>query len=460
MYYDPYVSNDPNDTIFKNTIRENIDAPPSFPDGSTIGSSFKQGRKRKPENTFIVSSPHQVYFKTPQLKEEGLRMIENEFIRLKDKKRAGLLNPTQYLSGLMVALDTLNSPYYTTVPNISLTHLPKAKYSKINDKIAEIENRIVLLTTNDQIKGGKRRKIKRKSLKKRKKTGGMFNSLFGPSNEELERISNERAIIGAPYSEVDPYAHSGYYMVRPVPPTEHRPDTNLYPDTFHVPDTNVKIVKPNNDESPLKKIKNKQTIQEPIITNKKRIELPGTVLTRRLITDTIASSSGHAMDNQAVADAIIDSNNYNDARLRKREIALAIEELKRKIDSYDEILNTLDDMLLHDDYALSELSNTGQGTIYTAAPNAPPETIRNVENRSRLIDRQNSREETLERLRNEYRQVKDKIKEYEDKVLTTIPDEEVEWLGGKIKSVKNSLKKKRKSTKKSLKSGRKTRRKK
>ena len=78
--------------------------------------------------------------------------------------------------------------------------------------------------------------------------------------------------------------------------------------------------------------------------------------------------------------------------------------------------------------------------------------IRNVENRSRLIYRQNSREETLERLRNEYRQVKDKIKEYEDKVLTTIPDEEVEWLGGKIKSVKNSLKKKRKSTKNLLKS--------
>ena len=453
MYYDPYDSNDRNDTIFKNTISKNIYAPSSFPDGSTIDSSFKQGRTRKPENRFIVSSPHQVYFRTPQLKEEGLGMIENEFIRLKDKKMAGLLNPTQYLTGLMVALDTLNTTYYTTVPNISLTHLPKAKYSKINDKIAEIENRIVLLTTNDQIKGGKRskKKTKRKSLKKRKKskkTGGMFNSLFGPSNEELERISNERAIIGAPYSEVDPYAHSGNYMVRPVPPTEHRPDTNLYPDTFHVPDTNVQIVKLNNDESPLKKTKNKPTIQEPIITNKKRIELPGTVLTRRLITDTIGSSSGHAIDNQAVADAYIDSNNYNDARLRKREIALAIQELKQKIDSYDEILNTLDDMLLHDDYALSELSNTGQGTIYTAAPNANADTTRNVENRSRLIDRQNSREETLQRLRNEYRQVKYKIKEYEDKVLTTIPDEEVEWLGGKRKSVKKSLKKKRKTRRK------------
>ena len=158
MYYDPYVSNDPNDTIFKNTIRENIDAPPSFPDGSTIGSSFKQGRKRKPENRFIVSSPHQVYFKTPQLKEEGLRMIKNEFIRLKKKLDGKLINPTQYLSGLMVALDTLNTPYYTNVPNISLTHLPKPKYSKINEKIDEIENRIVLLTTNDQIKGGKEEK--------------------------------------------------------------------------------------------------------------------------------------------------------------------------------------------------------------------------------------------------------------------------------------------------------------
>jgi hypothetical protein len=220
---------------------------------------------------------------------------------------------------------------------------------------------------------------------------------------------------------------------------EKYPDTNLYPVTIPTA-TNAQIVPPNDNEPQTKKTKKKQTIQEPIITNLKRIDLPGTVLTRRLITDRIATSANESIQGPDAANAAaFDSYNYDRLRRKEIEIPLEIRKLIRRINYYEEELDKTDDVLLKDRHALAEQSyNPNEGIRFTAAPNAPYETKRLVEDRSHLIGEQNNRKIRLEFLQNKLRHIKNKIKEYEDKALTTIPNEDVQWLeGGKRKTRKN-----------------------
>lgn len=279
----------------------------------------------------------------------------------------------------------------------------------------------------------KKNKTSKRKTKKSKITAGMFRFIFGDQNEEERR---QRESVGAQYDPEDPYAHSTYYMVRPLPyRQQHRPDTNLYPVTIPTA-TNAQIVPSNDNEPQTKKTKKKQTIQEPIISNLKRIDLPGTVLTRRLITDRIATSANESIEGPDAANAAaFDSYNYDRLRRKEIEIPLEIRKLIRRINYYEEELDKTDDVLLKDRHALAEQSyNPNEGIRFTAAPNAPYETKRLVEDRSHLIGEQNNRKIRLEFLQNKLRHIKNKIKEHEDKALTTIPDEDVRWMpGGKRK---------------------------
>ena len=335
-------------------------------------------------------------------------------------------NPQQAID-LYNAIINQSSPFF---------RLNQQQNTNINLIIESAYINIQLHYSNINIRGGRKSKKNRKT-KKSKITAGMFRFIFGDQNEE-ER--HQRETMGPQYDPEDPYAHSTWPMVRPLPYEQrHRPDTNLYPVTIPSA-TNAQIVPPNDNEPQTKKTKKKQTIQEPIISNLKRIDLPGTVLTRRLITDRIATSANESIQGPDAANAAaFESSNYNRLRRKEIEIPLEIRKLIRRINYYEEELDKTDDVLLKDRHALAEQSyNPNEGIRFTAAPNAPYETKRLVEDRSHLIGEQNNRKIRLEFLQNKLRHIKNKIKEHEDKALTTIPDEDVRWMpGGKRKTRKN-----------------------